>query len=57
MDYEMMVTITQSVALIFFFGLFVLVLGYVFWPGNKEKFDRASRLPFEQGGANQNRKG
>jgi len=57
MDYEMMVTITQSVALIFFIGLFALVLGYVFWPGNKEKFDRASQLPFEQGGVNQNRKG
>ncbi len=55
MDYETMVIITQSLALLFFIALFVLVLGYVFWPGNKHKFERASRLPFEQGGANNGR--
>jgi cytochrome c oxidase cbb3-type subunit 4 len=57
MDYEMMVTISQSIALIFFIGLFMIVMGYVCWPGNKEKFDRASLLPFEQGSAKQKRKG
>ena len=55
MDYESIVTITQSLALLFFIALFVLVVGYVFWPGNKGKFERASRLPFEQDGANQKR--
>ncbi len=55
MDYETMVVITQSLALLFFVALFILVLGYVFWPGNKAKFERASRLPFEQGGTNQKR--
>lgn len=50
MDYDAAVTITQSVALVFFFILFVLVVAYVFWPGNKRKFDRASRLPFQKGG-------
>lgn len=57
MDYEMMVIISQSIALIFFIGLFVIVVAYVCWPGNKEKFDRASQLPFEQGDANLKRKG
>lgn len=57
MDYEMMVTITQSLALVFFIALFVIVVGYVFWPGNKDKFHRASLLPFEQDGVNQKRKG
>ena len=56
MEYESVVAITQSLALIFFIILFVLVVTYVFWPGNKDKFDRASRLPFVQDGANQKRK-
>ncbi len=50
-----MVTITQSLALIFFIILFVLVVGYVFWPGNKRKFEDAAQLPFEQS-ADQDRK-
>ena len=55
MDYETMVIITQSLALLFFIALFILVVGYVFWPGNKDKFDRAAQLPFERGGANSKR--
>lgn len=56
MDYETMVIITQSLALLFFIALFVVVVGYVFWPGNKDKFDRASQLPFERDGADSKRK-
>ncbi len=48
MDYETVVTITQTAALLFFIALFLGVVIYVFWPGNKKKFDEASRLPFEQ---------
>lgn len=51
MEYETVVSITQSVALIFFIVLFVAVLAYVFWPGNRDKFDRAARLPLEAGEA------
>ncbi len=47
MEYETVVQITQIVALLFFFGLFAVIVIYVFWPGNKKKFDEASRLPFE----------
>lgn len=58
MDYETMVTVTQSLALIFFFTLFVVVVAYVFWPGNKDKFERAARQPLEPGEAiAKNRKG
>jgi cytochrome c oxidase cbb3-type subunit IV len=39
--------ISQIVALIFFVALFVGVIVYVFWPGNKRKFDEAARLPLE----------
>ncbi len=58
MAYETIVTITQSVALIFFILLFAGVVAYVFWPGNRDKFERAARIPFEPGEAiAKNRKG
>jgi cytochrome c oxidase cbb3-type subunit 4 len=47
MSYETVTTITQSLALIFFILLFAGVVIYVFWPGNRDKFERAARLPFE----------
>ena len=47
MDYETVVMISQIAALLFFIGLFLAIVIYVFWPGNKKKFDEASRLPFE----------
>jgi cytochrome c oxidase cbb3-type subunit 4 len=30
-----------------FVALFVGVVIYVFWPGNKKKFDEAAKLPLE----------
>ncbi len=56
MDYEAIVTITQSLALIFFIILFVIVVAYVFWPGNKDKFERAAQQPFDRDGMNPKRK-
>ncbi len=47
MEYETVVMFTQIVALLFFIALFAAIVIYVFWPGNKKKFDEASRLPFE----------
>ena len=46
MDYEAVVTITQSLALIFFVVMFIVVVAYAFWPGNKRKFEDAARQPF-----------
>jgi len=57
MDYESMVVLSQVAALFFFMVMFVVVLSYVCWPGNKEKFDRAAQLPFEQSCSDQNQKG
>ncbi len=39
--------LSQTVALILFIALFAVVLIYVFWPGNKKKFDEASKLPLD----------
>lgn len=48
MTYEGVAGTTQVIALIFFIVLFAAVLVYVFWPGNKKRFERAARLPLEK---------
>ena len=48
MTYEQVAWITQIAALLFFIALFVGVLIYAFWPGNKKSFEAAARLPLEQ---------
>jgi cytochrome c oxidase cbb3-type subunit 4 len=34
--------------LFIFIALFIAVLAYVFWPGNKKSFDEASRIPLDK---------
>jgi cytochrome c oxidase cbb3-type subunit 4 len=48
MSYEQVASISQVAALLFFFALFVGIVVYAFWPGNKKKFEEAAKLPFEQ---------
>ncbi len=48
MTYEQVASITQVAALLFFMALFAGVLIYVFWPGNKKRFEEAARLPLEK---------
>ena len=48
MTYEQVASITQVVALLLFVVLFVGVLIYAFWPGNKKRFEQAARLPLEK---------
>jgi cytochrome c oxidase cbb3-type subunit IV len=48
MAYEQVASITQIAALLLFVALFIGVLIYVFWPGNKKRFDEAARLPLEK---------
>lgn len=47
MEYEQVASISQVLALLFFIGLFVAVLVYAFWPGNKKRFEEAARLPLD----------
>ena len=47
MTYDQVASISQVVALLFFIGLFVAVLVYAFWPGNKKSFEEAAKLPLE----------
>ncbi|MGI9410505.1 MAG: cbb3-type cytochrome c oxidase subunit 3 [Hyphomicrobiaceae bacterium] len=43
MSYDTVATISQVASLLFFIALFVAVLVYVFWPGNRRRFDDAQR--------------
>jgi cytochrome c oxidase cbb3-type subunit IV len=48
MTYEQVASMSQIVALLFFIALFVGVLIYAFWPGNKKRFEEAAKLPLEK---------
>ena len=43
MSYDTVATISQVTSLLFFIALFIGVLIYVFWPGNRQRFDEAQR--------------
>ena len=47
MTYETVAGFTQSLSLVIFFSVFLGVLVYIAWPGNRAKFDKASRIPLE----------
>ena len=47
MTFESATVFSQIVALVLFIGLFVGVIAYVFWPGNKKQFDEAAQLPLD----------
>ncbi len=48
MSYEEIASLSGSIGLIFFIVLFAAVLVYALWPGNKRKFDDASRIPLKE---------
>ena len=48
MSYEDVAAFAGTAGLIYFIALFVAVLIYALWPGNKKKFDEAARLPLEE---------
>ncbi len=43
MSYDTVATFSQVTSLLFFIACFIGVLVYVFWPGNKRRFDEAQR--------------
>ena len=47
MTFESATVLSQIVALVLFIALFVGMVAYVFWPGNKKKFDEAAQLPLD----------
>lgn len=47
MTYQAATVLSQTVALVLFVALFIGIVVYVFWPGNKKKFDQAAQLPLD----------
>ena len=47
MSYDTVATISQVSSLLFFVACFIGVLAYVFWPGNKKRFDEAQRAALD----------
>ena len=48
MSYEAIRSLAAMTGLFIFIALFVLVVAYVFWPGNNDRFERARHLPLEK---------
>ncbi|MEO1282808.1 MAG: cbb3-type cytochrome c oxidase subunit 3 [Pseudomonadota bacterium] len=55
MSYDTVATISQVTSMLMFIALFIAVLVYVFWPGNRQRFDAIQKraLGLENGGTNQ----
>ncbi len=48
MSYEEIRSAAGSYGLIYFILMFIGVLIYALWPGNRKKFDDAARIPLEE---------
>jgi cytochrome c oxidase cbb3-type subunit 4 len=48
MGYEQVASITQTVALLLFMAIFVGVVFYAFWPGNKKQFEEDAKIPLRK---------
>ena len=48
MDYQELRYAADTYGLIYLVVIFVGIVGYALWPGNRKKFDDAARIPFEE---------
>jgi len=48
MTYETVSAFAQTYGLVFLVIMFVSVLVYALWPGNKRKFESAARRPLDE---------
>jgi cbb3-type cytochrome oxidase subunit 3 len=48
-SYKEILTFAQSWDAVYFLSLFLIVLGYVFWPSNQNKFRDAASIPLDDG--------
>jgi cytochrome c oxidase cbb3-type subunit 4 len=46
--YRMFAEFAQTWGLIYFVGVFLIVLAYVYWPSHKRGFDEAARMPLRE---------
>jgi cytochrome c oxidase cbb3-type subunit 4 len=46
--YKVVAEFAQTWGLIYFVGIFVIVLAYALWPSRKQQFDAAARMPLRE---------
>jgi cytochrome c oxidase cbb3-type subunit IV len=46
--YESLANIAQTWGLVYFVVIFLIVLVYALWPGNRQRFEDASRIPLDE---------
>lgn len=46
--YAYLAGIAQSIGLIYFVGVFLIVCVYAMWPSNKGRFEHAANLPLNE---------
>ncbi len=46
--YKALAEFAQTWGLIYFVGVFLLVVAYAFWPSRKQKFEEAARTPLRE---------
>jgi cbb3-type cytochrome oxidase subunit 3 len=53
MSYETVAAASQTITLLLFISMFIIVLGYVFWPSNRNRLENAQRqaLDLDKSGA------
>jgi cytochrome c oxidase cbb3-type subunit 4 len=47
MSYEEVSILSRTVILVVFVLIFVAIVIYAYWPGNKKSFDEAAQLPLD----------
>lgn len=48
MDYHSFAEFARSWGVVYLMALFLGACAYALWPRNKEKFDRAARMPLDE---------
>lgn len=48
-DHDTLVAFAKTFGLFYLIAMSIAVLVYVFWPGNKKRFERAKQAPLHDG--------
>ena len=48
LSYETVAAFAQQGGAVYFTAIFVAVCAYAFWPRNRDRFQRAARLPLDE---------
>ena len=46
--YKAVAEFAQTWGLLYFVGIFLLVIAYAYWPSRKQQFDEAARMPLQE---------